>query len=416
MYTLITALGTGMYKEGYRKTSYKFEELEPIETSLFFKAILQSNKYNIGKAVIIGTHTSGWDMLAEDLGDDEFWLELKEKCEKTGVTNELLYDLEKRLSNYYNIKIHLIAHTSTIENNTVEELFKSYTKAIDFVKENENILLDITHGFRTMPIFMYQSLLFKFSHRADVKINIIYGEYIASEKLSYVRDISKYWELSQITEAKNRFFMQLDGKLLAEKLKSTWEAGSKCIQAFSDIVSSNFALQIPEILNQIKNLEKKTETLPFWAEDIQIFLQNFEKRIRSNFLYDMLYNYSHFLAEKNLYTQAVIALQISIEVKIITCVSKNSQDIGDYDKWQGNLNGNTGYRAKYYDLRKNFPKKERLIKLESLRNQIAHGGSKSKKMKGEPQAVNTKNTFDSAQKHVKDFFAFIEQNYKLEQK
>ena len=36
-YTLISSIGTGMYKEGYRKTCYKFEDGETESTSWFLQ-------------------------------------------------------------------------------------------------------------------------------------------------------------------------------------------------------------------------------------------------------------------------------------------------------------------------------------------------------------------------------------------
>ena len=44
-YTLITSIGTGMYKKegGYRETTYKFNDNKTYTTNLFYEAILKSN-------------------------------------------------------------------------------------------------------------------------------------------------------------------------------------------------------------------------------------------------------------------------------------------------------------------------------------------------------------------------------------
>lgn len=419
MYSLITALGVGVYHDGYQKTAYKFDGIEkPITANLFFKAILQSKKYNIEKIIIIGTRTSAWDILAEDIENADLWAKLLElrQCpggskDTLGISNKMLEELQTALSEHYRLPVFLIAHTPVIENSTISTLFNDYMEAINHASETEDVILDITHGFRSMPIFMYQSLLFKFSHRPERNIKIIYGEYISEKQISEVRDLSAYWELSQITESKNLFFTQLSGKLLAEKLSGSWESCAKCIRVFSDIVENNYALQIPVILSQIENVLKKPHETPFWANDIEAFLQKFKERISAPALHETLYKYSLFLAERKLYVQAVIALQISIETKIITVISgEETDDIGDYDKWQGKDDEQSeGYRKKYLTIRKNFPARKQLIRLENLRNQIAHGGSKSRGMKGVPQAANTKAIFESAQKAVKDFFRFADE-------
>lgn len=404
--TLITSLGTGMYgKEGYRQTIYHFASGIQRENNMFLRAVLDSKLYDIGKIIIIGTRTSSWDILAEDLGDADFWAQLKDECSLQGISDDSLNNLQNSLTDFYNFPVLLWAHNPVIGKDTIDELFPLYINAIDQAGEDDEILLDITHGFRSMPIFMYQSLLFKFSHTSR-HIQIIYGEYVEMDKISYVRDLSSYWELSQITEAKNRFFMQLDGKLLAEKLNPYWPKGAKCISALSGIVESNFCLQLSTILNQIENAVKEIPKSPSWIVDIKTFLEEFKKKINDKILAKTLYNYASFLAEKKLFVQAVIVLQISVEVKIITMSDKeDSEDIGNYEKWQD------VYKDKYHNLRNKFDDKNKLNRLEQLRNQIAHGGAKSRYQGSSPQAVNTESIFLSAQKAVLNFFNFADREF-----
>ena len=402
-YTLITSLGTGLYQNGgYRNTVYAFENKAQIETNVLLKAIIESKQYDIGKIIIIGTKTSSWDILAEALGDTDFWLLLKDTCSATGIDESLLEKLQHQLTEYYHCPVLLAAHNPVISNETIDELFPVYMDAISHAEETHDILLDITHGFRSMPIFMYQALLFRFSHNENHRIEIIYGEHTSTGTISYIRNLSAYWDISQITEAKNLFFKQLDGKLLAEKLEPWWNTGAKCIRAFSGIVECNFALQIPIIINQIRNSLKTVPAAPRWIGEIQAFLQTFEQTVSDQTLAETLYKYANFLAGKKLFVQAVIALQIAVEVKIITAFDKEeSSDIGNYDRWQN-------YYKNFYDeLRGKFEHKEKLNRLYTLRNQIAHGGS-TFRLGGVPQAVNTEHIFKSAEKRVVEFFRFVD--------
>lgn len=61
MKTLITSLGAGMYKEGYRQTTYRFANGNEYPTKLFIEAILDEDP-GIGKVILIGTHTSSRDV------------------------------------------------------------------------------------------------------------------------------------------------------------------------------------------------------------------------------------------------------------------------------------------------------------------------------------------------------------------
>lgn len=404
-YTLITSLGTGIYTEGkgYRKTVYQFENNFKKETDLLCNAILESNLYApIDQVIVIGTHTSGWDILADDLGDTDFWLRIRSDREAHKKLSEADRSLleEKLTLKHHNMSFSIMIHSDRVENDTLDDIFMCYQTAIGKVKRDNHIIFDITHGFRSMPVFIYQALLFNFVHIPDKKIQIIYGEYIENEKISYVRNLSRYWELSQITEAKNLFIKKLDGNLLAEKIKPFWENGAKCIVALSGITECNYSLQIPEKLKQIQNAVKTCPSEPVWIIDIRDFLNEIHKKIADEDTAVMLYKYALFLAEKKLYTQAVIALQVAVETKVIMHFS-DSDKIGDYEELQKIKVNN-----EYTTLRNKFGN-WRLYALEESRNQIAHGGGKSKKQKGEPQAVNIKKQFSAGERTVKEFFNFI---------
>ena len=99
-YTLISFVGTGMYKEGYRQTTYVFPGDTKIQTHIFFNALLRAKYREVSKIVLVGTKTSGWDMLIDIA--DELWIKTCEAKERDGVSGELIVEIEKYLSD----KIH----------------------------------------------------------------------------------------------------------------------------------------------------------------------------------------------------------------------------------------------------------------------------------------------------------------------
>lgn len=128
----------------------------------------------------------------------------------------------------YNIQVKIFIHTDKIDFDTTEEIFKEYNTIIPYVEKDTDILFDITHGFRTMPILMYQTL--QFAARKDNvfrNVELIYGEYIENEKISYVRDLSNYWYYARITDAISIFKSKLDGFDLSNLLGKEYEKYSK---------------------------------------------------------------------------------------------------------------------------------------------------------------------------------------------
>lgn len=276
-----------------------------------------------------------------------------------------------------------------------------YNSIIPYVEKDTDILFDITHGFRTMPILMYQTL--QFAARKDNvfrNVELIYGEYIENEKISYVRDLSNYWYYARITDAISIFKSKLDGFDLSNLLGKEYEKYSKVIKKISDIVQTNFCLQIIEVLKQLKNtLAEEYNAYSSWFDDIKQFLEDFYKEIYTNKSEArILFNFARYLRSKNLNTQAVISLQLSVETACAEKSDNPEQNKGDYDFWQ-----TEGKKIRKKIISSDSKLRKQIFSLENLRNQIAHGGAKNKNTKGFPMAENIPNIFDSGSRGVENF-------------
>ncbi len=396
-YTLISSVGTGMYKEGYRQTTYVFPDDQKIQTHIFLNAILQARYKEVSKIILVGTATSGWDMLIDV--DDELWLRACEEKESGGVSGELIADIEKYLSDRINIPVVVKCHSDVIDNNTSLGIFNQYNSIVPDIAD-ENILFDITHGFRSMPILLYQALQFSIAQNPKVKnVEIVYGEYIESKKESYVRNLSSYWLYSQISDALNVFKEKLDGFKLADLIEQEWKEGAKAIRRFSEIVQTNFSLQILEAAKQINNaLKKYPESAPKWLEGVREFLAQIHVKISVQPVHRALSNYAVFLYEKKLNVQAIVTLQVAVETFIAERENKPEM-IGSYEWWQSEG------RGKLNEIKRRHPKeiKAPLTNLEVFRNQIAHGGGKNRDGNF-PQAANIPNIYKSGIRGIENLF------------
>lgn len=420
-FTLISMIGTGMYKnsgnsEGYKETDYSFENGKHFKTRLFMQALLECKYKEITQVILLGTDTSSWDALVDKDSDErdetiELWSDLVDQCETketekqpVGVTRENLDRLEKYLSDRFSIEVLIKAHTHLVDNNTSKDLFDCYTSVAALVRKGNNILFDITHGFRSMPVLLYQSLQYSLSQSTNRSVNIVYGELDLSDKSkAYVRDLSEYWTYSELAIALNVFKNKLDGFKLAELLEPYWPAGSKAIKRLSEIIQTNFALQILEVSRQLRNaLDRYPEKAPSWLAQIKPLIECVCKLIDEKSMSKTLYNYSLFLYEHHLNVQAVITLQVAVESAIVEKYGSSNQ-LGDYNWWQKEGSGIL------YDLKgKNWKELGNpLTNLEAFRNQIAHGGGKNN-AGNFPQAANIPNIFKSGIRGVEKLFLILE--------
>ncbi len=406
-YTLISSLGTGMYKKegGYRKTIYVFEESKEIESHLFLNAVLKSQLWNVKKIILIGTRTSSWDILIDETKYEDLWLDVKDQCETDGITDETLIQLQSMMAEEKKIEITLKVHSAKLDDDSVEEIFNVYNTIESDIKPKTKVLFDITHGFRSMPVLIYQALQFAAANRIFENVELIYGEFIDQQKKSFVRNLSKYWEITEITKAVNEFEAKLDGRYLAEKIKTYWERGSKVLLRFSEIVSLNFSLQIYDMLKQLKNsLNDDLTEAPLWVQSVKKELSVIYNRLNKNTVSSVLFEYALFLEEKRLYTQAVIALQVCVETIAAEHNGLNYEQFGDYD-WMQNYGKDTLYKLKGM-LTKNT--RAAINDIEFFRNQIAHGGAKDKKTGNFPNAANLKNILAGGKKAIGELMEAVE--------
>ncbi|MGN0731774.1 MAG: TIGR02221 family CRISPR-associated protein [Treponema sp.] len=403
-YTVISFVGTGIIKNGeYQKTKYIFPNKKECETKIFLEALLKTEYKEFSKIIMVGTQTSAWEMLVED--NEELYLEASEAREKKNFSLELKNKIEQYLSQRINKPVLIKYHTDKIDSDTALSIFDLYSSIIPEITD-DSILFDITHSFRSMPILLYQALQFSIFNSEKIKnVELVYGEYISSEKVSYVRNLSNYWKYSQITNAISIFEEKLDGFLLANLIEKEWEAGSKAIKRFSEAVQTNFCIQIVEVSRQLSNsLNKFPENAPLYLTKVKESVKKICSLINSKEikLSVSLYNFSKFLYEHKLNVQAVICLQVAVEVAVCEKFA-GSERIGDYDWWQDY--GKAELKKIENKNVKNL--KNPLTNLEYFRNQVAHGGAKNRDGNF-PQAANIPSIYKSGLRGVENLFSELE--------
>ena len=150
MTTLISLIGKSKAdpQTGYRKAHYSFEPGFSRTVSFFGLALLDYAKPE--RLILAGTAGSMWDVFFEHQHtDDETALALMDAVEKEAVTAQMLAIHEQRLSEKLGIPVQclLISYArDEAEQTTI------LTDLADHLEPGEKIILDVTHGFRHLPM------------------------------------------------------------------------------------------------------------------------------------------------------------------------------------------------------------------------------------------------------------------------
>ena len=162
MTTLISFIGAARPGDGpnphYQFATYSFEDGFSAQTTFFGHAALKhfqqfENELTPTRWIIIGTKTSGWDML-EDVACDadidliavatEWATRVRAEIAGGAASSVTLQEFSERFPIKPGIELRL-----KIVNDDADDIFGCLHKNIE---QNESVILDITHGFRSMPI------------------------------------------------------------------------------------------------------------------------------------------------------------------------------------------------------------------------------------------------------------------------
>lgn len=203
MKTLITFLGRVPKTEGrYRTTRYHFGDGTAAEPAAFFGWPL-AERIRPDRLVIMGTAGSMWDHLFEedhDLGavaeDDR--LALVEAVERKAVTTAHLERLQPVLAERRGMDIQLVLIPYC---RTPAEQTALLGLMAEQVQAKDEVHLDITHGYRTLPMLAVLAGLYLRQVRKAVIGGIWYGAYDPDTQEAPVQELSGLLHIAGWLEA-----------------------------------------------------------------------------------------------------------------------------------------------------------------------------------------------------------------------
>lgn len=360
--------------------------------------------WNIKKAVIVGTYTSNWFELVSRADNEDLYIKLKEVCKAESEENYVkLAALFKDLAAYFNSKYHVIlepiAHRTDLSDDTIYEIASVYDNEVfKSIKGYPNILIDITHGFRHMPLLLFQMIEQHMHQLEDVSVEVIYGEiekYInddgLEQKRSIFRELKKYWDVSKLTDAINHFSSSLDGTALVPYLqRENLKEIADWIESFTMIIKSDYLMQVYQLVKVLPTVLLHFDDADLdessWLGQIKDSLCNIKSRFDGKAEpYDIYIEFARLLDDKNLVTQSTIALASAIETR--ACVHfarlEGMNDyyyVGDYKAWAGNKeegSNKEGLRTAFKNILPYKLKADWLSFYQNRRNKIAHAAGSS---------------------------------------
>lgn len=174
MTTLITFLGKGQ-TGGYRDTTYRFDQGQTVSTAYFGLALAEQT--GCRHVRILGTTGSMWDALVLDqfdtTGQESAWEELVQAVAHNDVSQAQLDDLARQLSQNAKRQYELKLIPYGLDDAEQIDILRALTAGLP----DDPVILDVTHGFRHLPMLALLALFYLRAARQQHLEAIYYGAY-----------------------------------------------------------------------------------------------------------------------------------------------------------------------------------------------------------------------------------------------
>jgi CRISPR-associated DxTHG motif protein len=328
-----------------------------------------------------GNYHNATDLLLKNYNDNFYFLGTKKAIE----FQTKLLDLNKNSS----------VKCIEIEDNSLDDIFEEVFSLISKAKDNEKVLLDITHGFRHQPISaIFSATLHKFLNNSQLEV--IFAKQIVEYKEYEYIYLTEYIEMTQLSLLLTGFIRTLNfvNSINIENLNTlAFEKFSRALLSndFKALEASYKNLEIT--LEQAKK-NKKFDHLKELFEQIEDTLKEF-KDFSNKKIFEKYMILANLMYEKNYYLLSLTYLFEAIRLYASYSFYKN-RIINNY-AWENfdmyRLNRDVmsfitqkefgdDYKQNFYDktfptlYEKNQTKFEKLAreyqKLRKLRNHLTH--------------------------------------------
>lgn len=383
---LISFLGTGLASpiDGsplrvYRKAKYSVDGKLAGESS-FVSSVLM-DYYQFDHLYLIGTCKSMWEEVylyyceKKNLQIDESaYLNLAEFVEAANYkTNSASIDLSI-VKSVLGIGSDAIAIPYGLNYEEQIAIFSKIGEAFKKLKSGDEIILDVTHSFRSLPLFATTIInYFRSLGNDEIKFSKIYYGMMDTmrefDNIAPIIDISSAVELQNWTTAAYSFKEYGKGAMLADLLGGD---EGKMIKIFSNAVNINYLNEIKIKLTNFQTLANQKFENEFAQWVLPEVLNSFTTRLfkAGNQQYLFQYELSLWHKEKQNYSAAYLVFVESIITYVCEKEDKEWMSLSNRENAKINITNNNVFGLRQIYSKANEPRKNIAHSLNRRVNQI----------------------------------------------
>ncbi len=265
---LISLLGTGVPTDKtddtspreYKTAHYMMEGESLGNHSFVTLALAQHLK--VDDIILVGTKKSMWEEAYLQFkkqkepgfdSDDIYW-NLYEQCGSANEKSDLILEHKEEIEQLMGNNSHVVLVRYGLNKQEVQENINIILSLAEYLKRGDELIVDVTHSFRSFPILITQLLMYLKTVRTDIKVEHIYYAMLeANRDLNYapIVDLSATLHVNDWIIGAYAFLNFGNGYKVAELVKDENLDVSNRINGFSNAIALN---HFDAIQNQAQNL------------------------------------------------------------------------------------------------------------------------------------------------------------------
>lgn len=340
---LLSFLGTGPLDSKETRT-YKTTEYHLGDVNLgnypFVSSALKRH-YKIDTLMLIGTVHSMWEeayrWFAEDAGkaiDEEAYFRIANECEHANYQSHLELTDKSLIEQTLGGESKVVLIKYGINEAEVMENINIILNLQQYLKADDELIVDITHSFRSLPIFVMNLLIYlkNISQKKITISHIHYGMLEISKELSFapIIELKAMMDVNDWITGAYAFSEFGNAYKISQLVKSEDKGVSTLLDEFSNLMNLNHLHAIQSIaqrLSSIKNKEYGT-LLPSLTISpiIRDFISRFDVGSNHHALFQM--KVARWQLDHKKYAQAMLTIN---EAMITYVCEQNNLEWDGYD-------------------------------------------------------------------------------------
>ncbi len=263
------------------------------------------------------------------------------------------------------------------------EIWQIFETIVNLPLRDTKVIIDITHGFRAIPLAVFMAVLYFQTARKDVIVrDVLYGNFEARDKttgIAPVVHLNSLLEMNEWIRAARRFVYYGDGDLLLSKLKpfSQSHEMDAFYQAFENLVNTlqlNFVTQVAPAARKVQQklnrpVRRQLNLIPPLRLLSNLIKQRLEMFTRDEPEWRQQWRLAEWFFRNRQYSQSLIVLRETLFTFTTLLIGGKTRSREDREEKAGKLHFILATEENTTELQKSF-RQEQIEKIHQMLNKI----------------------------------------------